>query len=179
MFKRYFLLLTFCLLILSTGCGQKLPKGMPKLSPTTIKIAYTGGKTIEGATVMMIAENPAESGGRWTITGITNVQGIAEMITLGQYKGVPSGKYTVIVSKDISEGVPKPGPASDEATAKALEDWKKNANKEKRFALIDPKFSKKEGGLTATIVAGTQNSIEFEVGQEVRVNIPVDYTNAP
>lgn len=161
------------------GCGQKLPKGMPKLTSLSIKISYTGGKPVDGATIMMVAENPAETGGRWTVTGITDGQGIAEMVTLGQYKGVPAGKYVVIVSKIISEGEPQPGPASDDEGAKALEEWKKSKNKEKRFSLIEEKFGTKAGGLTANVVAGQAGSLEFEVGKEIRVNIPIENTSKP
>lgn len=172
--RKIFILTILFAILLTLGCGQKLPKGMPKLTPFTVKITYTGGKPVEGATVMMIAENPAETGGRWTITGLTDAQGSAEMVTLGQYKGVPAGKYIVIVSKQISEGIPKPGPASDEETAKALEEWKKLTNKEKRFNLIDPKFNTKEGGLSVAVTAGQPGSAEFEVGKEVRINIPIE-----
>ena len=173
--KKVILPVLFCfVLAMICGCGPERPKGVPPLYPLKVKVVYTGGQPVQGAEIMLTAKNPAEVGGNWAMTGITDASGVAEIATLGSYKGVPAGDFNIIVSKVISEGIPKPGPASDDAGAKALEEWEKSTNKEKRFALIDPKYDAASTSGFAVTVTKSGTEYTCEVGKEVRINIPIE-----
>ena len=82
----------------SFGCGQKLPPGMPTLNPCMITVNMEG-KPIENVTVRLVSENQIH----WGCSGITNSSGKAALVTDGKYKGIPAGKYKVLLSRIDTE----------------------------------------------------------------------------
>lgn len=75
-------------LLFVTGCGERLPPGMPKLYKTIITITQDG-KPLEGAQVIAVSEDFANA--PWTSGGITDATGIVELKTEGRYSGIPIG----------------------------------------------------------------------------------------
>ena len=56
----------FCLfaasILMNTGCGQKLPEGMPPLYPAKVIVKYADGSVVAHATVLLISEDAAMTG---------------------------------------------------------------------------------------------------------------------
>ena len=104
------LALSFCALLAlaSLGCGQKTPDGMPDLQPTTLTVIQ-GGSPLADATVNLKSLDPSTA---WTCGGVTDAKGVATLVTHGQYKGAPVGKYKVSVSKTAGEGTLRLRPLS-------------------------------------------------------------------
>lgn len=92
-----FLVLTIMVLLL-TGCGKKLPPGMPSPVPCEI-IVMQEDKPLEDAVVRL---QPTDNSS-WTAAGRTDSSGKAIVYTMDQYKGAIPGKYKVSVSKTVME----------------------------------------------------------------------------
>lgn len=152
--KKALSLLLAAALVAMVGCskGPKKPADLPELNPTKIPVVYEGEEPVEGATVVLRLAQ--QSGGRtWNCVGTTNAQGVAEMMTDGNWSGVPAGEYQGMVTKEVSEvEIPKEQGAS--AVVKSVTNYV-----DKRFS--DPHDS----GLTATVQAGN-NEFKFVVGEK-------------
>ena len=90
--------------VASSGCGQKLPEGIPDLVPVTLVLTQEGAP-LDEATVSCIPVDSAKS--RWSCGGTTDAKGELPLSTLGQYKGVPAGEYKVVVMKMLIENPPQ------------------------------------------------------------------------
>lgn len=103
--KNLFLLLAAAgACVASSGCGQKLPEGIPDLVPVTLVLTQEGAP-LDEATVSCIPVDSAKS--RWSCGGTTDAKGELPLATLGQYKGVPAGEYKVVVMKTLIENPPQ------------------------------------------------------------------------
>lgn len=103
--KNLFLLLAAAgACVASSGCGQKLPEGIPDLVPVTLVLTQEGAP-LDEATVSCIPVDSANS--RWSCGGTTDAKGELPLTTLGQYKGVPAGEYKVVVMKMLIENPPQ------------------------------------------------------------------------
>lgn len=87
--------LSVLLVLFICGCGQKLPEGLPKLKPCSVTLVQEG-KPLANATVDLLLE---EGETKWNISGMSDEQGKVIFMTHALYKGVPEGKYKVIVTK--------------------------------------------------------------------------------
>ena len=87
---------------------------------------------------------PQESGSRWAGSAITDSSGNAQIRVLGQYDGAPAGKYTVIVTKVVSEG-------------------------EHDYGLIDPKYNDITKPAFQIEVKEQKNDFVEDVGKLVRI----------
>jgi len=88
-----------------TGCGEKLPEGMPKLYPTMITITQEG-EPLEGALIQLFPEDDSIS--QWGPSGLTNASGVVELRTNAKYKGAPLGNYKVTIIKRERDPHPHP-----------------------------------------------------------------------
>jgi len=87
-----------------SGCGPPTPTGFPPLKHCMVTVT-NGGSPIEGVAVLFASA--AES---VFIAGTTNASGTAIMETSkGNYTraGVPSGDYSIVLSKNIEVNLPK------------------------------------------------------------------------
>lgn len=87
-----------------TGCGQKLPPGMPKLYKTSITVTDNGDPVED---VFVSFYNADGSIPKWTTGGVTNEKGFLQVKTYGQYDGAPAGEHKIVLSKLIREGAPE------------------------------------------------------------------------
>lgn len=169
------LLLTVCCAVMAlgmTGCGEKLPPGMPKLVPAKVTVTFDDGKPIAEAVIILVADE-GSGVGTWSHTGNTDASGTASIFTQGRYKGLPVAKYKVLVSKMISEGEPNPGEPTDAESAKRYEAWRKSANKERFFKIIGPEYEEAaKSPLSVTVEAKGSNSFSLKVGKEVKLRQP-------
>jgi len=93
-----------CLPVLSGCGGQKLPEGMPKLTPVILTVTLDG-EPLDGATVGLVPLDSTNS--RWNAGGGTDKNGKTKIRTLAQYDGVVAGKYKVTVTKTYIEPLPE------------------------------------------------------------------------
>ena len=77
-----------------SGCGKGYP-GDEKLYPVAVTITESG-KPVEGAIVIL----DRQSGTKVNSSGLTNSQGIAEIMIDAEWKGAPQGTYMVRISKE-------------------------------------------------------------------------------
>lgn len=170
--KKFFLLLAvFCALVLTslTGCGEKLPAGMPKLYPAQITLTYDDGKPVDNAMLILIADQGSNIG-TWSHTGNTDAQGKADLYTQGRYKGLPAATFKVTITKEIREGDPNPGEPVDEESAKKYEAWKKSSNKEKTYKVIEANYeSAAKTPVSVTVSSQGPNTFDLKIGKEVKI----------
>jgi len=95
------LLPVIMLVMLSGGCGKSIPAEFRNLCPTTITIMQDGAPLSEASVLFKPVQNDAMSA-----SGITNEKGVATMMVQATYKGVPAGKYKVMVVKQTRERNP-------------------------------------------------------------------------
>ena len=139
-------------LLFLSGCGERLPDGMPKPHPVTIQVV-SEGNPVEGASVMLFPEDVTS---RWGGGGVSDSSGNVVIRTLGQFNGAPAGRYKVMISKlEITEStdprVLRSGDPND------------------YFDLIDPKLSNIENPVIWVEVVPGRNVFVQEVGPLVRI----------
>jgi hypothetical protein len=81
------------------GCAPSLPKGLPPLYPCTITLTQEG-VPLEGASVALIPEDTTL---HFTFAGATTSTGSVEMYSHGKHRGIPAGKYKLLVIKSDKE----------------------------------------------------------------------------
>ncbi|MDR3181828.1 MAG: hypothetical protein LBT89_02740 [Planctomycetaceae bacterium] len=99
---KHYITLTLLSLLLASGCGEKLPDGMPKPYPVTIAIMQDG-KPLEDASVTLMPKEALPNGYRWNAVGRTDSWGNAATRTQGKYHGAVPGEYQVMISKVVFE----------------------------------------------------------------------------
>ncbi len=156
------------LALVSLGCGQKKPDGMPSLEPATLKVVQDGAPCA-GANVNLKA---LDSSNKWTCGGTTDETGVVTLKTHGQYKGVPVGKYKVAVSKTVGEGTPPPPSPIDEESARVFREYQESGATYEEFAVVDKQYMLIETTpLEIEIVKG-KNELTVDVG--AAVHDPID-----
>ena len=96
------------LLSIHSGCGGKRPAGFPPLVSYTLKVEKNS-QPVQDASVNLVPEKPGQE---WIVGGSTGIDGVVVFYThMNSYmdKGVPEGKYKVIISKipDVPERLAK------------------------------------------------------------------------
>ena len=112
--QKPFYALTIILIFL--GCGgcsnDNRPKDLPRLYPVTLTITQDD-QPLDNALVLLYAENEADA--KWTVGSRTDAQGKAIIMTHGQFRGSPAGKFKVCVMKseaDTGTDASSPAPLS-------------------------------------------------------------------
>ena len=96
------LVVSLGVLSLLLGCSsENRPPGMPKLYPASILITQEG-QPLEGASVILVCVDESI---RWLVSGQTNRDGVARLVTHGQFSGAPAGKFKVCVTKHYHEDI--------------------------------------------------------------------------
>ncbi|MDR1959235.1 MAG: carboxypeptidase-like regulatory domain-containing protein [Planctomycetaceae bacterium] len=167
--KFRYLLLLLPVFSACSGCGQKLPPGIPKLYPATLTVVQDGKPLADAAVVML----DVDSSQTWAIGGTTDKNGILKLKTMGQYNGAPLGKYQVSVSKteyptDIVLPV-EPPYGHPEAMKEYLR--LKKEYEDHTFMLVDPKFSLINTTIVVELAKGNLNVI-VDVSPVIHVKIP-------
>lgn len=148
-----------------TGCGEKLPDGIPKLYPTWITVTQEG-EPIGEALVQLIPEDDALM--QWGPSGITDASGVAKMKTNAKYDGAPLGKYKVTVIKREREPHPNPELASFPNGDPNYQKYVAIARTLKHFDLVEPHFgSVAKSPLRLEVTAG-QKDHTVDVGKKTR-----------
>ena len=156
------------LAVLTVGCSEKKPDGMPELYPTTLTFTVDG----DGLKNANITLQPVDKSNTYVPAGVTDENGVAEIKTMGKFKGAPAGDYKVVVSADeeIDYGEYGPPPKDD---PEALEKWNRSVDptKFKRYSLIEPQYmNAAESPLDLTITTG-KNETGFDLGPVARVEV--------
>jgi len=89
------------------GCGgRSAPSGMPKLYPCTITITDKENNPL--ANVILTTNHPDDPAYAWAAVGTTNESGVADLKTLGEYRGAPAGTFKVTAT--LYDSRPHPNP---------------------------------------------------------------------
>lgn len=153
------------LVVAALGCKPKTPDGLPDLQKVNLTVIQDG-KPLAEATVML---KSLDSTNTWTSGGTTDANGVATLVTHGQYQGVPIGKYKVAVSKTIGEGTPPPPTPIDAESARKYDEYMKSGLKWEEFNVVDPQLGVVETTtLEIEVVKGT-NDLSVDVGGAVKI----------
>jgi len=166
--KKLFFLCLLSLGIL-TGCGPKLPDGMPKLYPVTITVTQDG-TPLEDANIILSGV------GDWVSTGSTDSQGIAKLYTQGRYLGVPEGTLKVTVTKVGTEGEPPPPNPFDAESARVFQEYQQSGKVYRQFHVIPANYRHETTTpLTVEVKQGVKNvtvNVEGTVNEDIRRSGP-------
>jgi hypothetical protein len=126
------------------GCAPSLPKGMPPIYPCTITLTQEGVPLV-GASVALIPEDTTLT---FTFAGATTSSGSVEMYSHGKYRGIPAGKYKLIVTKNTHE-------IQNEKI------W--------TVSLVDVQYCNSDTSPLQVDIAKTKNQFTFELGKAVKI----------
>lgn len=163
--------LTAALLAISlSGCGNvKTPTGMPDLIPTTVVITQVDKPLANAELTLYSTSTPPNT---WSVSGKTDSNGKAVLVTSGQYKGAPAGPYTVCVTRaefeikpDLkdSDGNPMEFTAEQTANPQTMDIRYLNI-----FDTIDPQFKSPDTSSLTLEVGEKNKEFTFEVGEPIR-----------
>ncbi|GHT44480.1 hypothetical protein FACS189454_01970 [Planctomycetales bacterium] len=162
-----FFLLGFTVATLS-GCGQRGLPGMPKLYPATLTV-FQDGKPLENASVVLINVDPSST---WSAGGQTDANGIVRLQTMGQFKGIPEGTYSVAVSKIEFPDFEHPGdPPYGNAKAMKKYDEALKRYEDNTFLLVDTKYAIGVSDLKVTVTKAN-GKVSVDVGPPVHIKAP-------
>ena len=164
-FRLFVLLIVF---LVVAGCSsEKRPVGMPPLQPCRVMITQEG-KPLEGASVRLYA---TEAEAKWHCSGTTDANGVANLLTQGQFRGVPEGTYKVTVQKEeiISLATPEQLAAIEKAKAENPQWYDPPNIKQEIWQLVEKNFTFVESTTLEITVSKGQNGTTFDVGKAVRV----------
>jgi hypothetical protein len=149
------------------GCQSngEIPADLPKLIPCKITITQEG-LPLEGASVTLRLVGGTQ---QWYPNGQTDTFGSIDFYTNGRYKGVPVGKYKIVVTKFETEPSKlPPAPSEDDPQ---YGKWLEQSQQEVRanFQLIERIFTKAETTPLEIEVTDSKEVIgTFDVGKRVR-----------
>ncbi|MDR3233707.1 MAG: carboxypeptidase-like regulatory domain-containing protein [Planctomycetaceae bacterium] len=171
-------LTTITLLIVTlmlSGCGQKLPDGMPKPYPVTITIIQDG-KPLAGASVALAPKN-VTAGQRYTAGAVTNTSGQAVIQTLSKYRGVIPGEYQITVLK--TEFEVKPLDVAARVVPKGIDKDNPSLPKEsvEGYYTVDMKYSTVSTTPESITVETKSNRKTIDVGKAVRLSVTEAHKN--
>ncbi len=142
----------------TVGCDRaKRPADLPKLYPCSITLKQDG-KPATGVSVTLLPEEKILE--KWPSAGLTDNSGCAKLVTYGQFKGVPSGKYKVLLGKTETKG----------------EDVSEDTPLSKRppiivYSLVELKYTDREKTPLTLTVDNKSISEDFDIGSAVRIII--------
>jgi hypothetical protein len=135
-------------LLVFAGCGQNRPDGMPALHPCQITVTRDG-QPFAMAEVKLYPVEPQKKD--WSTTGLTGINGVIDLRTNANYRGVPAGQYKIIVVKEDIEDV--------------------DNNFYYRVNTVDPKFGAIELTPLEIEIKSGRNKQTVEVGPEIKTRI--------
>jgi 5-hydroxyisourate hydrolase-like protein (transthyretin family) len=160
MFRILFSLTLFCTLFSVSGCkDSSRPEDLPKLFPCVITITQEG-KPLEEASVELVAAD--QNNAKYKSLTITDTEGKANMSTYG-HKGVPAGKYKVVVTKNIQ----------DDFIYKEDEDGERELVSYKTYRAVEPQFSNAKTTPHELEITGKgqKPEVTFDVGKAIKVRM--------
>ncbi|GHT32463.1 hypothetical protein FACS1894214_4330 [Planctomycetales bacterium] len=152
-----------------SGCGgAERPANLPKLYPTSITLTQEG-KPLVNAMVMLYS---ADADFKWSVAGITNASGTAEIKTHGKFSGSPLGEYKVAVSKTEN---PNQGESFDDTE----EGQKKRAAAKRQsvaviYNLVEKQYMERDTTPLLIKIEKGKNRQTFDAGKAVRIEDKVE-----
>ena len=158
---------TIALVVLLGGCllGCDTSPQQPSDMPTLIRHARVkvmqDGNPLTDAKVALVAESKDIS---WAIGGKTDHNGVARLMTHGQFQGAPAGKYKVTVSKlEKPESIQSTG---DPAITKSEGEEARTF-----YDLVDLQYGKLSTTPLTVEISSSSPEATVDVGKPVRIKI--------
>jgi len=149
-------------LVFLSGCGPKLPDGMPKLYPVTITVTQAE-QPLAGATVSLRSVDTAATG-TWTIGGLTDANGTIELYTNG-FRGAPAGTFKVVLLKQENEGL-----AEREAAANRGEPL--GGITVRIWSIIEEDYNHADRTPLEVEITPSTRALTVDAGPVVRIDVP-------
>ncbi|MDO5309860.1 MAG: hypothetical protein Q4G03_10290 [Planctomycetia bacterium] len=163
--------LVLALMVAVVGCGKpKKPDGLPDLQPVVLTVTQ-GTAPVANAVVILKATDSSATN-NFTCGGTTDEKGVATIVTHGQYKGAPVGKYKVAVTCVVGEGTPPPPNPMDEESARVWKEYHDAGLKWEEFHTVNPELSNVNTTTLEIEVVKGKNNLAVDCGEPV--HIPVD-----
>jgi fibronectin type 3 domain-containing protein len=148
-----------CCIVVTSGCSEKLPEGLPALFPATLTITLEG-KPFANA---MVSLSSADGSHSWTSGGITDKNGQLAVYTHGKYQGIPAGKYKVTVDC-ITSDVPMP----QNPTMEQIEEHNRN---HPSFRIVPPEYTEKSNTPLEIEITQSKNTLTLDIPKSVKLKI--------
>ncbi|MDR1268746.1 MAG: carboxypeptidase-like regulatory domain-containing protein [Planctomycetaceae bacterium] len=133
------------------GCqSEQRPDGLPDLVPFQLIVTQDNQPCIGAGVQLVSPEIP------FPVTGQTDANGVARLVTYGRFSGVPQGTYKVVVIKTETEGE-----TSGEKQTQPIF----------IYSLVDPSLTNRETTTLEITVEKSKKSATLDVGKSVRVLI--------
>jgi len=147
------------LFVAALGCAASdRPADLPPLVRCAVQVMQDGAP-LQGAQVLLVSANS-----KWSVGGMTDDTGVAQMFTHGKFAGAPAGDYKVTVVKEIVEEVPNPRHVPDKDNEPTLTKITKP---------VDPQFGQaKTTPLELTVAAAGALTHTVDVGPAVAGKSP-------
>jgi hypothetical protein len=147
------------MIVAALGCAAAdRPADLPPLVKCAVQVMQDGAP-LQGAQVLLISATS-----KWSVGGMTDETGVAEMFTHGKFAGAPAGEYKVTVVKEIVEEVPNPRHVPEKDNEPTLTKITKP---------VDPKFGQaKTTPLELSVAADGGLTHSVDVGPAVVGNAP-------
>ena len=142
---------------------------MPPLHPCRITITQED-KPLASATVRLYATG---TGAKWHCSGTTDANGVADLMTQGQFRGVPEGTYKIAVQKEevVSLATPEQLAAIEKAKTENPKWYDPPNIKQEIWQLVEKNYTLADSTTLEITVSKGQNSETFDVGKAVRVKL--------
>jgi len=164
-FGKFLVLLTVTFCFCSGCAGQKKPDGMPDLFPCQITITQNG-TPLEGAAVIIFPKTGGSNG--WNTTGLTNANGVAELMTHNDFKGAPAGEYVVMVTKTELSPSAVPDKAPTDPVEYEKWDMVKRSETRTTYRLVKAEFGVANLTPHSITVSQGKNEATFDVGEPIK-----------
>jgi hypothetical protein len=148
-----------CYIVVTSGCGEKLPEGLPALFPAALTITLEG-KPFANAMVSLSSADNAHS---WTSGGMTDQHGQLTVYTHGKYSGIPAGKYKVTVDCIVSD---EPLPQNP-----TMEQIDEHNRKHPSFRIVPLEYTEKTTTPLEIEITQGKNTLTLDIAKSVKVKI--------
>ncbi|HBT76460.1 MAG TPA: hypothetical protein DEB39_05945 [Planctomycetaceae bacterium] len=144
------------------GCesSPQRPPGMPSLVRRAKITVTQAGRPLADAKIILVSEGNQVP---WTVGGKTDQNGVARLVTHGQFPGAPEGKYKVVVTK-----LEKPDKSRLPGDSKS---WSKDEEESARtfYDLVESEFGETSTTPLTVEILSSSYEATVDVGKPVRI----------
>lgn len=153
------LLLALTMTVCVSCAGEKRPEGLPNLVPCTIHLVQENAPLAD-AELLLMAEDASIA--RWAVTGKTDANGNARIMTMGKFAGAPVGDFIVLVNKTELVYKNPPREVNGDIDKGPFD----------AFSLVPREYENRDTSPLKVYISKNTKQIELDCGKKVRILMP-------